>query len=176
MKVFVGWATEGERETASALCDWLPLVVPSVRLERQRHPVDSSSRWQSEAIAKLESAERAVICFSPASHFSTLPAFLVGLAGALCGTRRVWLYLHDMDPAELRGPLRRFNSVRANREGTKQLVRALCPVGGQASCRNAAKHWHVLEEELARISREHRADQPWEGLDAIDRDILISGI
>ena len=176
IRLFVGWGVDCERPLAKTLSDWLALIAPSLDIKKQQRTIDSSRRWRSDVLPKLQATDRTIVCLSQESNFSTYFAFLAGLASAIHGADNVLLYLLGMGREELRGPLRRFTCFTADRKGTHKMVRALLGPRKRYTSKSMGVHWPVLEKELAGILQSLKKPDCWEGLDAIDREILISGL
>ena len=125
MKVFLSWSGDQSRHVASALRQWLPSVMQSVKPWMSEQDIEAGSRWPNDLQTELEDTHFGVVCVT--SHNTKAP-WLLFEAGALSKrvrASRVCPYLTDIGPEELSGPLAQFQAKTSDKEGTRELVSAI---------------------------------------------------
>lgn len=111
----------------------------------------AGSNWNSEIARQLVQARAGIICVTDENKNSP---WLLFEAGALTRSANVHLYLIDLDPSEIAGPLAQFQAMTADRKGTWQLLAALNDAIEQPTPESVLRkefddHWPNLEAALA---------------------------
>lgn len=125
MKVFISWSGPRSRKVAEFLSGWLRKLPLTVRPWVSKEAIDPGTRWEKELSEALEGTTFGILCLTPENQ---LEPWICFEAGALSGTVKktyVIPYLIDMTPAELDHPLKQFQAIEANKEGTLHLVKTL---------------------------------------------------
>ena len=127
MKVFLSWSGPYSKVVALELKRWLPRVLPSIEPFMSETDITPGSGWLSKIIGELRDSQVGVICLTPDC---VQQPWLNFEAGALTRelrerTNLVIPYLHQFEAHLPDGPLAQFQAVRANKEGTLDLLTAL---------------------------------------------------
>lgn len=180
MKVFICWSGPTSGLVAESLRDWLRKVIQAVE-PFISEDIEKGEAWMTRLTEELAQTKFAIICLtqdnltSPWLHFET-GAIWKGLDDA-----RVVPYLHGVDPADLKQPLAHFQSARATRQGTLDLLNS---INAQLESRLSEAElqdsfelrWPMLEKKLAGI--EPPSDgvpaSPTRSAEDVQREILLA--
>lgn len=123
LPVFLSWSGERSRALAEALRDWLPEVIVLIKPWFSEKDIDKGSRWSTELAEQLSTTDLAVICVTPEN---TESAWMLFEAGSLGKSREARLWVYSPDSAmPSSSPLRQFQCVTADEEGTRALVASI---------------------------------------------------
>lgn len=115
--IFLSWSGDRSRAVASALKDWIPLV-----LERadpwHSDGIDAGKRWNSEIANKLKECSLGIICLTPENREKPWLLFEAGALSKSLDDARVMTFLLDMTDTDIKPPLADFQFKIAHREGT----------------------------------------------------------
>lgn len=112
MKVFLSWSGATGNKIASALNDWIPLVIQSVELFFSTEDIRKGSQWFEVLAEELNQTSYGIICITPDSDKKPWINFESGaLAKALNGKSYVTPLLFEVDPSLIQGPLQHFTAT-----------------------------------------------------------------
>jgi hypothetical protein len=165
MKVFISWSGDQSRHIAQALRDWLPDVLQAVTLRMSDTDIESGAKWQAELSKQLDECRFGIVCVTPENQAEPWLNFEAGaLSRTLGSVTFVCPYLHDIEPEGLTGPLSQFQSRKADKEGTWQLVYDINnrldenEKLSQAKVEKAFERWwEELEKSLSKRPKTQRA-------------------
>ena len=122
--VFISWSGERSKLVASALYDWLPMVVQSARPWMSAEDIEKGSRGLVEIGKALEKTSVGLVCLTPENLESPWVLFEAGaLSKALDDKTRVCPYLFGgVRPEDVKPPLGMFQGTMAVKDDTRQLV------------------------------------------------------
>src|SRR6476660_2121519 len=80
MKVFLSWSGETSKQAATALYEWLPTIMQTVRPYMSAESIDKGERWSIDIAKQLEETNYGVICVTPENKEA---AWILFEAGAL---------------------------------------------------------------------------------------------
>ncbi len=153
MSVFISWSGQRSERAALALKRWLELELAPCPVWMSQADLSPGHRWDRSLHEQLQLSTIGVLCVTPENLQS---AWLLYEAGALAMATQsgsVIPYLIDTGPDSLPAPLQQFQSVRADRKGTQQLLVTIStavrsqPVGEQCFQR-FDETWESLAQEL----------------------------
>jgi hypothetical protein len=78
MKVFISWSGQKSRDVASALRDWLPLVINSVEPFMSSRDISAGARWQVEIARQLDTTDFGIVCVTRENQASKWLNFEAG--------------------------------------------------------------------------------------------------
>lgn len=125
MKVFISWSGPASRIVASALYEWLPVMIQRVRPWMSAEAIHAGQRWASEVSAELEASDFGIICITPINLGSPWLNFEAGALGKVATRSRVVPYLLDMEKSDVDGPLTQFQMVLSDEEGTYKMLQSV---------------------------------------------------
>lgn len=177
MRVFIAWSGPVSREVASALDEWIPLVLQSVEPWMSAEDIEKGTRWFTEVAGELEKAKLGVVCLTAENLSSPWMHFEAGALSKAVGRSLVCPYLFGVDAANVKDPLAQFQLTKADKEDTFKLVRTLNRALQDAALseRNLTavfeKWWPDLSDRLARIEV-YPVSAPRAAADRTEREIL----
>jgi hypothetical protein len=156
MKIFLSWSGDSSRQIAAALNEWLPLIFSDVSCWLSTRNIEAGKRWGNELDAELASTTFGILCLTPNNLLAPWLLFEAGALSRSVEVARVVPYCVGVAPDEIQGPLSRFQSVRADAEGTRALLRSINsvlanPRTEQMLDRIFDRWWPDLERGLAGI-------------------------
>lgn len=157
MRVLLSWSGDVSRAAGSILRTYLPNALHPIKFWMSTEDMRAGLEWSSEISGALAETDAAVLCLTPDNLYSPWILFEAGAVSHAVGRGRVIPYLYGLGPADLTGPLSRFQAVRANEEGTWELFRAINDVGkfhrfSDADLRQVFDMWWPrIEVDLASI-------------------------
>lgn len=165
MKVFISWSGDQSRHIAQALRDWLPDVLQAVKPWMSDTDIKSGQKWQPELSKQLDECKFGIVCVTPENQAKPWLNFEAGaLSKALGSTTFVCPYLYEMGPEGLTGPLSQFQSRKADKEGTRQLVFNINGRLDENDKRSQAhvekafeRWWEELEKSLSKCPKTQKA-------------------
>ena len=145
MRVFISWSGKMSEQVATALRDWLPSVIQSIKPYVSSEDIEKGARWASDISQELEASDFGILCITPSNTAAPWLNFEAGALSKSMATSRVVPFLFKLDRASLpQGPLVQFQSVLATAQEVKKLVQSL-----NAACGDGA----VEEQRLDQIFR-----------------------
>lgn len=123
MKIFISWSGDQSKAIASALNDWLPLIIQAV--EPFYSPeIEKGARWSDELDRVLEGTRFGIICLTPdnlKSHWIHYEA------GALSKTKdaMIWTFLYNLNPSDIIPPLSKFQHTTPEKDDFFNLVKTI---------------------------------------------------
>lgn len=126
MNVFISWSGPRSHHIATALRDWLPDLIQSLKPWMSKRDIDAGARWSHEVAASLESSTFGILVVTPENTGSPWLNFEAGAIARSVAQSRVCPYLYELEPSAIpEGPLTQFQAKRCNREETRELVQSL---------------------------------------------------
>lgn len=125
MKVFLSWSGERSHRVAQALRDWLPGVLQAAEPWLSSQDLSAGARWATALTKALEETRLGIICLTRDNINAGWLHFEAGVLSNVSSDSLLCLYSLDVESSDITGPLSQFQTVRADREGTFKLLRAL---------------------------------------------------
>lgn len=120
--VFISWSGDYAKDVANSLKDFLEEAIQACDTFVSDQDIDAGDRWAEEIRKRLNESVAGIICLTK----DRLDARWINYeAGAMATTRRVIPYCVDLDPSQVGLPLNQLQLVRADRIGTRRMLRAL---------------------------------------------------
>src|ERR1700739_1897896 len=138
MKVFLSWSGPRSKEVAEILRDWLELAVQALNPWMSAEDIDKGAAWDNELVGNLVDAKAGIAGVTHENQTATWLNFEAGALARTVGKTMVCTYLVGLNPAEVKGPLSRFQHTVANKQDTRRLLHTL----------NKALEGHGLSERI----------------------------
>lgn len=157
--VFLSWSGERSRRVASALVDWLPRVIQSIRPWTSDEHIFKGDRWFKEIGSNLGSHNVGIICVTPENHKAPWLLFEAGALSNAIGRAKVCPFLLGMLKSELEGPLQQFQATVFERKDVLKLLKSLNSTLGENSIDDAVlkdafnQRWPDLEKAVSKIAK-----------------------
>jgi hypothetical protein len=156
MNIFISWSGDCAKDIAGALKKWLKAFFQGVEVWTSNHDIEPGTLWLTQLFDQLEKSQFGVLCITPENLAAP---WLIFEAGAIChGLKDVPVvpYIFQVKPNELADPLKFFQGVSSDKDGTYSLVKSLnkvCKIQRQAMELHDAfeEFWPQLENKLKRI-------------------------
>ena len=125
VQVFISWSKETSRQIASALHDWLPLVIQAIEPWMSDQDIAKGTRWLEEIGKQLEQGQVGIVCLRPDNLYSPWIHWEAGALAKGLQRPRILTYLFDLTYSQLTYPLAQINHTLANEEDTLKLVKSI---------------------------------------------------
>jgi len=130
LDVFISWSGTRSSKIADALTHWLGDLFPKhVKIWTSGKDLEAGGPWSSDLFTRLGKEERqfGILCVTPENIVAPWLLFEAGaLAKRVMAKDRAVPYLFQLEPANTIGnPLSHLQQVKADKEGTRALVRSL---------------------------------------------------
>ena len=181
MKVFISWSGEKSRTVASKLRDWLPDVIQYVEPWMSKADIGAGARWGSELDNALENTKFGIICLTMSNPNAPWILFEAGALAKTIEKTFVCPYLIDLKPGDIpEGPLTRFQTKNADREGTLEILQTINGVAEKGALteerlsRAFERSWPELENTLQNLPEEEGAPVHRASGDEMLNEILVT--
>src|SRR5579872_4045943 len=154
MHIFVSWSGERSKKVAQGLRSLLEDVFQQAIEIFISDRIGAGENWSQRIGVELERSQFGVLCLTQENFQSPWLLFEAGAVAKKFGFARVVPYLIDELPeAADRSPLAQFQRVRADHDGTYQLIQTInesreSPQPGQKLERYFERWWPDLEQTL----------------------------
>ncbi len=159
VKVFVSWSGDKSFSLAERLVEWLPTIVPGVRVFYSSD-IGGGYLWLNKLLQELTSAKFGIVCVSKENQRSQWLHFEVGALWQRAGKDiPVCPLLLDLSTKDLTGPLAFFQAREFNEHGLRSLCADTAKKAGLDDTqfrRNFKAAWTQIETELGRNRRRRR--------------------
>lgn len=125
MKVFISWSGPRSKAMAEALRNLLPSIVQVCTFWISSHDIDAGDRWGSTLARELEQTRFGILCLTSENLAAPWLLFEAGALSKVVDGTNVCPLLLDVRQADIKGPLAQFQSVEADKEGVRKLVKAI---------------------------------------------------
>jgi hypothetical protein len=177
--VFISWSGNRSRHVATALRDWLPVVIQAAKPFMSSGDIDRGSRWLGELTTVLEVTKVGIVCLTP----ENLPsAWLLFEAGALSkttdrGTRTCTYLLAGLKSEDVTPPLSVFQASGCDREETFEMTKIINkalghPIQDQTLASAFEMAWPKLEKSLLSLPQPETVVPPKRLLEDMVRELL----
>ena len=122
MKVFISWSGARSHEVAKLLDEWINCVIQAVNPWVSSKNIDKGSMWFSEITKELADTHNGIICLTKENLNNPWILFEAGALAKGLASNRVFTFLVDMKPIDVKDPLAQFNHTMPNKEGLYRLV------------------------------------------------------
>jgi hypothetical protein len=165
MQVFLSWSGSRSHALASALNDYLPLVIQSVTPWFSPDDIDKGSRWLTDLTDQLQKQSVAIVCITPESVNSPWLLFEAGALSKALEASWVCPVLLDIEPSEIKGPLAQFQATRLTKEDIRKLLGTLnkrldTQLGDTQIDKLHDVLWGGLEEKIKAIPKPSSSTAP----------------
>lgn len=159
MRVFISWSGERSRELASALKEWLPLVVSYVEPWLSDADIDAGERWGQSVAAELAASNFGIVCITSENVNSPWVLFEAGALTKSLDDSKVIPLLLDLEFSDISGPLAQFQAKKISRAGMQEIISSIqksadAPIPEGRLNRLFEALWPDLEKSLARVPKE----------------------
>jgi hypothetical protein len=164
MKIFLSWSGVESKLVAEALADWLPNVIQSLSPWISSGDIEKGSSWDASLSAGLRESKVGIVCVTPSNLTAPWLLFESGALWKAVDVTYVCPYLFRVTPADVAGPLARFQLTTAERVDTLAMLKTINKSLGASGLEFSRladafeRWWPHLEETLKNIP--HSQSQP----------------
>lgn len=133
MKVFISWSGDRSQAMAQGIYTWLPKVIESVEPWLSTSDIEIGSCWEDDMAVQLEKTDFGIICFTAENLDSNWIHYEAGALSKALQKAHVCPYILDIEPEDIKSPLKRFQATKADKEGTRRLINTINRAQGAAS-------------------------------------------
>ena len=115
MQIYISWSGQASYQVALSLRDLIRAVLPGIEVWVSGEDIKGGSRWSPELVRILDQTSFSIICADPSNQRSNWLNFE---AGAIAKSTKKWnikVFLFELKPGDLRGPLTQYQAVRVDR-------------------------------------------------------------
>lgn len=181
MKVFLSWSGQKSHKVATALRDWLPSVIQSVKPYVSSEDIDKGARWSTDIAKELEDSAFGVLCVTKDNLTAPWLTFEAGALSKKLEKSYVSPFLFDIKRAEIDGPILQFQSTLFEKEDVRKLIKTINKACGDEKLTEERLDktfdvWYPsLEKELGKIKDKEEDSKEEDGnnrLDGINQQML----
>ena len=125
MKIFLSWSGKESQEVATAFRNWLPLVMQFTEPFMSNEDMKKGEPWSEELRNQLMNSRVGIIFVTEENRRAEWLAFEAGALLNGMGPGSVCPFLFNVDPSDIDGPLRQFQSTTFSRADIKRLLDTL---------------------------------------------------
>jgi hypothetical protein len=132
MKVFISWSGELSRQLGSAIREWLPNVLQTVKPYFTPSDIEKGSKWESEISKELEASNFCIIAMTRESLNSHWIPYEAGAISKNIDRSKICPIVFDIQPSDIEGPLTRFQATKFNKAEMEALLTSINASAGDA--------------------------------------------
>jgi hypothetical protein len=125
MNIFISWSGNRGKYVATALKDWLPLVVQHGIDLCLSEEIEKGRRGSRVLADQLERSDFGIAVLTPESQGAPWINFETGALSKKVEESRVWTFLYEMSWNEVQGPLKDFQHTKPELADIKRLVESV---------------------------------------------------
>jgi len=125
MKIFISWSGERSKQVADLLSNWIQCVLQAVDPWLSSKDIDRGSLWFSEITNQLSNTHNGIVCLTKSNLNKPWILFESGALAKGLNSSRVYTFLIDLNPNDVKDPLAQFNHTVPTKDGIYQLVRTI---------------------------------------------------
>ncbi|RDC65079.1 TIR domain-containing protein [Adhaeribacter pallidiroseus] len=122
MKVFISWSGERSRRVAELLDTWIQCVIQAVDPWVSSQDIDRGALWFSEISNQLANTTHGIICLTKSNKEKPWILFEAGALAKGLSSSRVFTFLIDLNPEDIKDPLAQFNHTLPTKENLYKLI------------------------------------------------------
>lgn len=179
MKIFISWSGERSHKVAELLDTWIQCVIQAVEPWISSKDIDKGTLWFSEVSNKLAATQNGIVCLTKANLNKPWILFESGALAKGLSTNRVFTFLIDLEPKDVKDPLAQFNHTLAQKDSLYHLLSSINKGLGENALKEKIlknvfdTYWPQFEKEFQQILK----DTPEEELkEERPKDDLLSEI
>jgi hypothetical protein len=153
MKVFFSWSGDYSLAVAKALNDLIAQGLKAVRPFFSPN-ITRGVPWGPRLMAALQTTRYGIVCLTPDNLDSLWMNFEVGALFRAKGSL-VWTFLHNVEPENVPGPLKQFQSTISTENDVLELLKTMNNRIGKTSRmplnqleQNFKRAWPIMEKKL----------------------------
>ncbi len=122
MRIFLTWSGDISRAVATALHEWIPLVLQRIEPFLSSEDIRKGARWQQEIASQLDTAKFAIVCLTRDNLSAPWIHFEAGAVSKQLNAGKVTALLIGISAAAVVGPLAQFQHTTASKADMRKLL------------------------------------------------------
>jgi hypothetical protein len=125
--------------------------------------IEKGARWGPELSTQLQHAQIGIICLTPENMEEPWLNFEAGALSKQLDISRVCPYLFELEPTEVQYPLAGFQSAKAEKEDTRNLLHTINRAMGEEALDDGTLNssfdvwWETLANKLSQVNKQPHA-------------------
>ena len=172
MRVFLSWSGIISHDLATALHEWIPLVIQCARPFISSGDIEKGRRWSDVLGEELSKSAYGIVCVTRDNYTAPWLHFEAGAISKAIDKSYVSPLLFGVDPSEITGPLTQFQLTVCAKDDILNLLRSINRTLGpdhelsdDVLKRVFEKWWPELEVKLGDLAKRHdgrsHTPYPW---------------
>jgi hypothetical protein len=125
MKLFISWSGLRSKEIATALYQWILLVIQAVEPFMSAEEIGKGLRWSGSLASELENSNFGLVCLTLENTNSTWLHFEAGALSKVVDTAKVAPLLFGLKPSDIQGPFTQFQFTNLEKDDFKRLMHSI---------------------------------------------------
>lgn len=125
MKVFISWSGERSRQVAELLHTWIQCVIQAVEPWVSSSDIDRGALWFTQITNELSSTTHGIICLTGDNKDKPWILFEAGALAKGLNSSRIYTFLVDLNPEDIKDPLAQFNHTRPTKTDMFKLISSI---------------------------------------------------
>lgn len=164
MKVFISWSGTRSRAVATALKDWLPIILEGIEPWVSDKDISAGERWAQSVAGELEAANFGIICITPENLNADWILFESGALSKSMQDARVIPLLFDLDFSDISGPLAQFQAKKLEKDSMREVVISINkhsdnPTSDEVLSKRFDPLWATFEDDLKKVPAKETSEK-----------------
>ena len=174
MNIFISWSGKRSKILASALRDWIPLIIQQAKPFMSKEDIETGTQWMKAILSKLDQSDFGIICLTPENLNKPWINFEAGSLAKKFDIAHLCPCLYDIKKADLKGPLSQFQAINFKKPDIKKLIMTInnCMAGNKIDKERIdilfKTLWPELKSSIKAVPESDNAPE----VKRTDRDIL----
>jgi len=125
MKIFISWSGNRSHQVAQLLDEWIQCVIQAVDPWLSSRDIDKGSLWFTEISDSLANTQNGIICLTKSNLAKPWILFESGALAKGISSNRIFTFLIDLQPNDIKDPLAQFNHTKPNKSDLYSLLRTI---------------------------------------------------
>lgn len=125
MKVFISWSKSLSQECAELLRNWIKCTLQASKPWMSSQDLDKGTVWFNEINNELNETSIGIVCLTRENKNNPWILFEAGALAKGLEEKRVYTFLIDLKPSDIKQPLAQFNHTSPNKAEMKKLLSSI---------------------------------------------------
>ncbi len=158
MNIFLAWSGPRSKAIATALHGWLPTIIQASKPWMSDLDVDKGRRWEPDIADKLSETDFGIVCLTPDNLSSTYIHFEAGAVAKALDKSRLWTFLYELSPADVKQPLGAFQHTKFTKEEVRKLLASINnqipnPIPEKTLDKIYDSLWPIFQKEMKNVPK-----------------------
>jgi hypothetical protein len=121
MQIYISWSGQASYKVALSLRDLITMVLPGVDVWVSAEDIKDGARWSPELVRIFDQAPFKILCVDPSNQKSNWLNFEAGAISKSTDKWNIKVFLFELEPHDLRGPLTQYQTIRLDEGDVRRL-------------------------------------------------------